>query len=991
MVDFLAAFGVPPGWSKRGKVFRRDAEDHAELYWEYGETFGDVDPYRLAKNAGGKWQYWERHWEVKKSSADRICRLCQEAGAEIVHDHGDLRGAVKILVRPVLTNAGARLGYVYEIDIEQTRTAFAGVTDYRGAVLLADRLGKMTMGWSSISSIIRSGVTPAGNVGNVGELVTTSLGEPLVVLAQAGNGTATWDDLRLEIALEVEWFDPQDPRRFETEPNLKGSDWPEIRKQLEAAGVVVIEIHIPPPPPPPALDWSQVPGGDLPVNGRRLREYQQEGVEFLVHHGLTALLGDEMGTGKTAQVVTAVNVAGYQRRLVICPKAAVPVWRREISAWSAEPHEVVVIGSATDIPDLPEAGWVITTFDVITPRVEVVKLRGYTEAEFAQIAEVVTAAGGRATLGGKTMTIRLEPDETAQLDAVKAAVTGLPGWFRDAARLRDALARVRGELLQALEAWDPEWCGVDEAHRIKNPRAGRTKVARRLLRGRPGTLISGTPLRNRAEEGMELLESLGLHHTEFALRVRRAGATEYLRVMLDHFMIRRTKAEVNSELPPKIRQIIDIQMGPKSAPYLEEYLEAMAAADELYFQELFRSGDFARAADAALGMWSKARKLLGLAKVADGAVADLIQDVVEERGCCIAFAHHRDVIAELTQQLTEADLKVGVITGDTSIADRAEVERAFQTGELDVFLGGLTAAGESITLTRADTCVNAELDWVPATMLQAEDRGHRIGQEANGYQILTCLADFGLPRDLDMDAIMWGSLARKLREINEILGEDTTLAGLPEGETARKILESLARSRAEARAQAEGRAIPTKPSKGKPKVTPQPEPSAPADDTEARIFAEYRRIDAAVAEGRLEKRLAPARKALFSRRLRRGLPVESIGAAQPEPPPTAVVQIAAPKPVPESLAQPAPDWAEVALTPAEREALDGLAQTYGAALWDRIPAGQHHQHAAVFRGLAELQAALATRRKAVQVPAVARQFPFPRGSPLGEKIRAAFE
>jgi SNF2 family DNA or RNA helicase len=66
--------------------------------------------------------------------------------------------------------------------------------------------------------------------------------------------------------------------------------------------------------------------------------------------------------------------------------------------------------------------------------------------------------------------------------------------------------------------------------------------------------------------------------------------------------------------------------------------------------------------------------------------------------------------------------------------DRANIVDSFQAGEIDVLVATTIAAKEGITLTRADTTLFIEREWVPAWEEQAEDRVYRIGQESNAVQ-----------------------------------------------------------------------------------------------------------------------------------------------------------------------------------------------------------------------------------------------------------------
>ncbi len=62
-----------------------------------------------------------------------------------------------------------------------------------------------------------------------------------------------------------------------------------------------------------------------------------------------------------------------------------------------------------------------------------------------------------------------------------------------------------------------------------------------------------------------------------------------------------------------------------------------------------------------------------------------------------------------------------------------------------------------------------ELDWVPAALLQAEDRIHRVGQRANCQIIhLTARTNGGI----NLDDMMIATLARKMETISAVLDED---------------------------------------------------------------------------------------------------------------------------------------------------------------------------------------------------------------------------
>jgi len=804
-----------------GCIGRRDLSDGTtNLAWEFKAQFGSFDPYQAVSSMRSNKRHWHgRWWSVSTLDADKICGEAVKAGAKIVDldkPGGESWAGMVIEVRPMVNRlTEVPRWWSLEVDFAAIRE----ILDHPTLAAFANSNWQATIGawgWARnnaerlVSEAITSETLAIIRERLADHDVQVIEGQPI------GLSQDPFTAERDELGLLVTVTGPANDRRAfdllddQGRQEVSIKQWPTYRDRVGEAGFEIVETGWQ-DRQPVAVDWSQVPGGDQPVNGRRLRDYQRAGVEFILGHAGRCLVADEMGTGKTAQVIAAFGAMAAQRRLVICPKAAVNVWIREIQAWNHDAQRIVVVNGSTEVPDLPDSGWVILTFDILTPRAEKIPLTGYSPEQLAEVRVAFIAGGAEKSLSVQwadpklrtdiaALTVKLDPEDGVTLEAVGRLDIPVSG-FTHSQRLKDATARVTGVLRQALLDWNSDALAVDEAHRIKNPKAARTKTVRLLVQdpGRAAVLLTGTPIRNRAEEGLDLLEAVvPVREYRSMLATGRVSHAELTKALLEKYMIRRTKTEVNPELPKKIRQRFDVEPGPKARFYVDEYLMTMDMAQDKYFRELMTSGSRQQASKAAMPLWSKARKLVGMAKVVDGIVAELVQEVVEERGSCIVFAHHLDVIETLRQQLEQMDMTVGVIIGGTSTEDRGEIERAFQAGELDVFLGGIMAASESINLSYADTCLFAELSWTPADLFQAEARGHRQGQTANGYHILTALTD------LDMDQMMWWVLGRKAVEIGETLGEeirldfDWDLAEQAEAASIQRLLEAKAWQQAQA-------------------------------------------------------------------------------------------------------------------------------------------------------------------------------------------------
>lgn len=131
------------------------------------------------------------------------------------------------------------------------------------------------------------------------------------------------------------------------------------------------------------------------------------------------------------------------------------------------------------------------------------------------------------------------------------------------------------------------------------------------------------------------------------------------------------------------------------------------------------------------------------------------------KGKLCIFAHHLDVLDAIREQ-TELENYIR-IDGKVSPKSRQEQITAFQTDpSIRVALLGITAAGVAVTLTAASTVWFAELFWTPALMIQAEDRCHRIGQQAQVKSLY-------LVAKGTLDEVLWKLIMAKFRALGEFV------------------------------------------------------------------------------------------------------------------------------------------------------------------------------------------------------------------------------
>lgn len=335
-------------------------------------------------------------------------------------------------------------------------------------------------------------------------------------------------------------------------------------------------------------------------------------------------------------------------------------------------------------------------------------------------------------------------------------------WRREAARwiVRDvALSVINYEKLHRREPRPYDLLIVDEAHYCKNPKSKRSQAvfeidAKRRL------YLTGTPILNRPIELQPLLASLAPdtwgNFWDYATRYCAATKNKYgwdfsgasnleelqekLRATV---MVRRLKRDVLTELPAKQRTLIELDHKSTAVINAERAalarnaatLDALRARLEAARATRDRDEDSYRAAVQALragqgvAFADMARERLNVARAKLPAAMPYIHDLLEQTQKIVVFAHHHEIIDAIMSECRDAGYNPVSVTGAHNAEQRQAAVDRFQTDPAArIFVGSLAAASVGLTLTAAADVVFLELDWVPATMNQAEDRCHRIGQ-----------------------------------------------------------------------------------------------------------------------------------------------------------------------------------------------------------------------------------------------------------------------
>jgi superfamily II DNA or RNA helicase len=453
---------------------------------------------------------------------------------------------------------------------------------------------------------------------------------------------------------------------------------------------------------------------DVAGLGGTLRTFQRAGVKYL-HEHRRCFLADDMGTGKSFQALAAFKANDGKKCLVICPASVKLNWVKEVYTF------------------LP--GFAVTV------------LNGKSSAALS------------VRVKGETL-----PVSTNDMSAAIVIVN------------YDILTKN----LPALMAAEFDHLIVDESHYCKDAKAARTAAVTQIASGMrkdkatkkrvrvaaavPNVyLLSGTPLLNRPIELVPQLEALDMldrfggfmpfakryceaHQTSFGWDMTGAANMGELNEKLRTFgYIRRTKSQVLKELPAKQRITVPVEIDNRKEYNSAEtdliaYLVDAVTKDKAFYaslggmtKEQREAAITARQADVAYKA-SAAEHLVRINTLKQIAVRgkmetvkEWVRDFLATGEKLVIFGWYRETVEALAKEFGAPT----IMGGDTAASRQATVDRFQSDPECRVIVCNIIAAGEGITLTAASTTLFMELGWNPGKMNQAEDRVHRIGQQAS--------------------------------------------------------------------------------------------------------------------------------------------------------------------------------------------------------------------------------------------------------------------
>lgn len=291
---------------------------------------------------------------------------------------------------------------------------------------------------------------------------------------------------------------------------------------------------------------------------------------------------------------------------------------------------------------------------------------------------------------------------------------------------------------------------LDESQAIKNP-GSKTYLSVLQLKSDYRIVLTGTPIENSLTDlwsqvnflNPGLLGSLNFFKTEFQTPIEKNGddnKRKKLKQLIAPFILRRSKNEVATELPPINEQVVYCNLNEQQEQYYER---EKSKARNLIIEKTNQMG-YGRSAVIILQSLTRLRQIANHPMMVDedyylgsGKFDEITRNLeslwMEKHKALVfsSFVKHLELVADY---LDRKGINYAWLTGDTDIKNREKEIQKFQDNEdCPFFLISLKAGGVGLNLTAADYVFILDPWWNPAAEIQALSRAHRIGQDKHVF------------------------------------------------------------------------------------------------------------------------------------------------------------------------------------------------------------------------------------------------------------------
>jgi SNF2 family DNA or RNA helicase len=295
---------------------------------------------------------------------------------------------------------------------------------------------------------------------------------------------------------------------------------------------------------------------------------------------------------------------------------------------------------------------------------------------------------------------------------------------------------------------------LDESQAIKNPQSNISQAVS-LLKAEKRLLLTGTPVENSLLDlwsqmnfaNPHLLGDQSFFKKNFLRPIEKendAKRLEKLQKIIRPFILRRTKEQVATELPPKMEHIAFCEM---SAEQAKIYEETKSRHRNQILEQIEKFG-VAKSQFIILKALTELRQIANHPQLVNtdfqgisGKMEDVcykLQTLLAEGKKVLIFSQFVKHLAIFRRYLEENNIRYAYLDGAT--LNRQEQVNDFQQNpKTAVFLISLKAGGVGLNLTAAEYVFLLDPWWNPAVEAQAIDRAYRIGQTKNviAYKFIT--------------------------------------------------------------------------------------------------------------------------------------------------------------------------------------------------------------------------------------------------------------